>query len=123
VGITTLVTVMVLLLMATFATLSLASARSDLALSQIAAQSVEDYYQADSEAVRWYAQLDSFAAGLSTAAQDWRAELTAAGYQVTLTDAGELRVSEVFIMGGKRQLVVTVAINADRSTTIRQWQT
>ena len=122
VGVTTLVTVLVLLLMTTFAALSLALARSDLALSQMAAQSVQDYYRADAEAEQWYARLDGLVRELGAGSQDLSPALTAAGYQVTLADSGELLVSEVFALGEKRQLVVTVAIVGDQ-TTIRQWQT
>ena len=123
VGVTTLVTLMVLLLMATFAALSLALARSDLTLSEMAAQSVQDYYQADAAAEQWYAELDNRVRELNVDPAEFLLALADAGYQVSLTNSGELWVSETFALGSKRQLVVTVAVADDKTITIRQWQT
>ncbi|MDR2671856.1 MAG: hypothetical protein LBC35_00870 [Coriobacteriales bacterium] len=123
VGVTTLVTILVVLLMASFAVLSLVTARSDLALSDSAITSVTDYYKADAAATQWYAELDSFCSRLTGTVSDYQAMLEATGYATVLTADGEIRVTQDFAMGETRHLIVTVAIERDKTTTIRQWQT
>jgi hypothetical protein len=121
IGVTTLITILVVMLLATFSVLSLVSARSDLHLSQMAVQSTQDYYAAESEATQWYAQLDSFLA--TKPSGDLRAALKQAGYVLLDSPTDDLVVSKVFPAGEKRKLTVSIAIAADGSTTIRQWQT
>ena len=53
-GVTLILTVLLVLTLSLFAALTLSTARSDLALSQINAQTVEGYYRADSQAVEHY---------------------------------------------------------------------
>jgi hypothetical protein len=121
IGVTTLVTILVVLLLAAFAILSLASARSDHALSQTAVRTAEAYYAADSEASSWYAELDARAAALKGDPAEYAAQLSAAGYD-TNAAGGELRVTKAFTISDNRSLVVTIAVNDDKTTTIRQWQ-
>ena len=123
IGVTTLVTVMVVMLLATFSVLSLVSARSDMNLTQMAAQAAADYYAADSMAVTWYAELDAFMRNRLNDQVNWEDTLRSAGYNITQTADGELLVSTSFVMGQKRELVVSVAIAADGTSTIRQWRT
>jgi hypothetical protein len=68
IGVTTLVTILVVMLLATFSVLSLVSARSDLNLSEMTIRSASDYYDANNEATRWYAQLDAICVANSAAA-------------------------------------------------------
>jgi hypothetical protein len=120
VGATTLLTVLVVLLLATFSVLSLVSARSDLQLSQMAVSSVQASYTADSQATQWYAELDSFCA--ANASRDLRAALQQADYELLDSPTDGLVATKTFPAGEKRQLVASVAIAEDGSTTIRQWQ-
>jgi len=122
IGVTTLITVLVVMLLAAFSVLSLASARSDIRLSRMAAQSASDYYAADSEATTWYAALDTFLDRANEPASGWEIVLRYAGYNVQQSASGELQVREVFAMGSFRELVVTVAVAPDGTPTIRQWQ-
>ena len=119
VGVTTLITVLVVLLLATFSVLSLASARSDQHLSLMAAQATTEYYEADAAAVEWYAELSEFLA--STRSSDWAKTLDNAGYEVN-TVGEEVRVSAHFSIGSHKELAVTVAVARDGSAMIRRWQ-
>lgn len=144
VGVTTLVTVIVVLLLTAFAVLSLVSARSNLRLSEMAIEQTQNYYAADYEALSWYAELDAFAAALDGEPSEFADQLRSAGYEVEIvtqsstgdenasevtgsdqgsTDTrGELRVANRFTIQENQSLMVTVTVNDDRTTTIRQWQ-
>ena len=122
VGVSTLVTIMVILLLAAFSVLSLVSARSNLHLSEMTATRAEVYYAADSEATQWYADLDSFAASLTGNKSSFDEQLVAAGYDVEVTSSGEVRVMNSFSINNNRNLMITIAINEDKTTIIRQWQ-
>jgi len=119
VGVTTLITVLVVMLLATFAVLSLASSRADMSLTNQAVKSTTDFYTADGEAASWYADLDAFLKVTTTS--DWETTLDAAGYKASYSN-GELQVNESFAMGTLRELTVTIAIASDGTPTIRQWQ-
>jgi predicted metalloprotease len=120
VGVTTLITVLVVLLLATFSVLSLVSSRSDQSLSLMAVESVTQYYEADAAAVEWYAELSDFL-GAHTSS-NWGDSLRTRGYTVS-TEGDEVRVSAGFSMGSYRELAVSVAVLHDGSAEIRRWQT
>ncbi|MDR3053280.1 MAG: hypothetical protein LBU48_05420 [Coriobacteriales bacterium] len=120
VGVTTLVTIMVVILLTTFSVLSLVTAQSDLRLTKMATDSTTTYYAADAAAEQWYSELDAALAAVQ--GDDYQAALTQAGYTVTRTDEGVLMVQQQFAMGTNRQLEVTVAIDDAGTSTIRQWQ-
>lgn len=122
IGITTLVTIMVVLLLLVFSVLSLVSARSNMHLTQMATDRAQQYYAADGEATVWYAELDTFVARLEGEPDGYTEQLSLAGYAVEVTDTDELRVTNSFAIDKSRMLVVTVAVNEDKTTTIRQWQ-
>ncbi|MDR1087746.1 MAG: hypothetical protein LBL23_00410 [Coriobacteriales bacterium] len=122
IGVTTLVTILVVLLLAAFSVLSLTLARSNLELSERAATQAQDYYAADSEATVWYAQLDAFAATMEGAPWDFAEQLAQAGYETHATSTGELSITQGFAINDQRTLLVTIAIYNDKTTTIRQWQ-
>jgi len=119
VGVTTLITVLVVMLLATFAVLSLASARADESLTTLSTNSITDFYTADGEATTWYAELDAFIS--DTSSSDWETTLDDAGYTVGYFN-GEVQVYESFAMGAMRELRVTIAVATDGTTTVRQWQ-
>jgi hypothetical protein len=120
VGVTTLVTIMVVMLLTAFSVLTLVSARSDLRLSTMAAEAAQQYYAADGVAEEWYAGLCAYLEDTQSA--DWEHSLTEAGYEVSRTESGVLCVTEQFALGTNRQLNVTVAVNKDGKPTIIQWQ-
>jgi len=102
-GITTLVTIMVVVLLTTFSVLALVSARSDLKLSTMAQESARQYYAANAAAERWLAEQDS--APLPPGDQEPQP------------------ISQSFAIDDNRQLQVTILRNADGTITIQQWQT
>ena len=123
IGVTTLVTIMTVLLMVAFAVLSLVSAQSNLRLSNLAVEQAQLYYVADNEATQWYAELDAFVASLDGSPSSFEDQLKQAGYVITNQESDELRVSKEFSMSDTRSLAVTIQVNDDKTTTIRQWQT
>ena len=122
VGITTLVTIVVVVLMTSFAVLTLVSAQSNLRLSEMAIAQAQRYYSADSEATVWYAGLEVQAANLTGGPSEYAQQLQRAGYTLLANDEDLLLVSQSFAVSEFRSLVVTVEINDDTTTTIRQWQ-
>ncbi|MCL2529612.1 MAG: hypothetical protein FWE41_04695 [Coriobacteriia bacterium] len=122
VGVTTLVTIIVVVLLTAFSVLSLVSALSSERLSEMAVTQIENYYEADSEATVWYAELDAFAAGLTGSPDEYARQLTSGGYTLLQGSEDTLLVTQRFDLSEFRSLVVTVAINDDKTTTIKQWQ-
>jgi len=122
IGVTTLVTIIVVVLLTAFAVLSLVSALSNMRLSEMAVSQIERYYAADSEATIWYAELDAFAADLTGSPDEYAGQLTGAGYTLLQNDEGLLLVTEGFDLSEFRSLMVTITINDDKTTTIKQWQ-
>jgi len=122
IGVTTLVTIIVVVLLTAFAVLSLVSALSNMRLSEMAVSQIERYYAADSEATIWYAELDAVAAALTGSPDEYAEQLANAGYTLWQGDEDVLLVTESFDLSEFRSLMVTVAINDDKTTTIKQWQ-
>jgi hypothetical protein len=120
IGITTLVTVMVVILLTAFSVLSLVTARSDLRLTTRGVDATSAYYAADGEAEQWYSELNAFLAGKTST--NWEKTLTDAGYKVTRTTNGALTVNAQFPIGTNRQLLVAVAIDGAGKPTVVQWQ-
>jgi len=59
VGVSTIVTIFMVLLMTTFSMLTLASAKFDYNLSRLTNQATGDYYAADCQACQWLAEVQS----------------------------------------------------------------
>ncbi|MCL1847810.1 MAG: hypothetical protein FWF91_07600 [Coriobacteriia bacterium] len=132
VGISTLVTIIVAVLLTTFAVLTLVTARADLRLSTRATESTQNYYAADSEAERWLADLDALVEeervqerspeqGLTHASLGSR--LAAAQYTVQTTEDGGLLVRRSFSIDERRELVVEILIDTDYRLEVYRWQT
>jgi hypothetical protein len=119
VGIATLVTIMVAVLLTTFSVLTLVTASADLRLSNKTVESAENYYAADGAAEQWLADLDAF---LEQNPSSTEADFTAAGFQVTTTEEGSLKASQEFSIDENRSLVVEVALDVDGSWDILKWQ-
>jgi len=122
IGVTTLVTIVVVVLLTAFAVLQLVSARSNLRLSEMAVTQIQHYYSADSEATIWYAELDAFVADLTGSPDEYAQQLTTSGYALLQNEGDKLLVTQSFEVSGYRALMVTVAVNDDKTTTIKQWQ-
>ena len=125
VGVTTLITVLVVMLLATFSALSLAAARSDLNLSKMAAQATTDFYLADSEAAVWLVEFDEFLLqNEPTVDNDWATILADAGYDVVeVTSCGGVVVNETFAIDSNRELLIVVIIDGYYGTTsVIAWQ-
>ncbi|MDR0501169.1 MAG: hypothetical protein LBG97_08040 [Coriobacteriales bacterium] len=124
IGVSTLVTILVVMLLATFSVLSLASARSDMHLSQMAAESSHDYYEADTWATRWYAELDARCVSQEELSASSRVSiLKSVGYDASLDDIdGSVIVNQSFPAGNTRTLQVSIAIEDNGTTSILQWR-
>jgi hypothetical protein len=132
VGLSTLVTIMVAVLLTTFSVLALVSARADLRLSDKATDSVEHYYVADGEAEQWLAAVDALARqerselppGNNSAALSMLVEaLSSAGYEAVGADDGRVRVAETFVIDERRDLIVEIALDTTGEIDILRWQT
>lgn len=123
VGIISLMTLFTILLLTAFSVLSLVSAKSDLRLNQVAAESVQAYYASDSQAETWWMELCQLAqhtpqTGLPQA-------LSASGYTFEEED-GALLVHTQVPMGDTKELAVTARIQwVDGAAQVSrvQWQT
>jgi hypothetical protein len=118
VGIATLVTIMVAVLLTTFSVLTLVTAGADLRLSVKTVESAENYYAADGAAEQWLADLDSLLAENSKLSE---ADLSSAGYKVATKD-GLTVVSEEFSIDAIRSLSLEVAIDRNGTIDILKWQ-
>ncbi|MCL2339527.1 MAG: hypothetical protein FWC59_01320 [Actinomycetia bacterium] len=123
VGVTTLVTIFLFLLLTTFSVLSLVAANYDRDLSNRVLAASTDYYAADNQACQWLADLQDVLNNQSP--ENWPNSLAASapGVRVEATDpAGSLLVSRSFPINGTLQLSVRLQISADGQITILSWR-
>jgi hypothetical protein len=120
VGLSTVVTVMVVVLLTTFSVLALVSARAELRLANRAVESTGHYYAADGEATRWLADLGAF---IAEGHDDLEGDLTSAGYQFSSTDDGQLILTKLFAVDDRRDLTVEIALDRTGEMDILRWQT
>lgn len=95
VGIITIFMILIVLCLATFAALTLSSARADLRLSRINADSVSAYYAADAQAARLYADF-------KTGSED--------------------ELEKIISISDTQSLYLHLARGADGKVTVRAWQ-
>jgi hypothetical protein len=119
IGVTSLLTIMAILLLTSFAIMSLMSAKSDLQLSDKASQAVNSYYEADSLAEEWWMGLNELLRSQTDGAS--AQVLADAGYDVEDVD-GTFIVKRSFPMGEKKNLEVAIAVSYDGSAAILSWQ-
>ena len=119
IGITTLVTIIVAVLLTTFAVLTLVTARADLRLSNKAIESTQNYYAADSLAELWLAELDDF---FSKDHEDLAVAIALAKYKVDTASDGRMLVFEQFVIDDKRYLLVEVAVDSYGNLDILTWK-
>lgn len=132
VGMATLVTIMVAVLLTVFSVLTLVSARSDLRLSSKAIESTQAYYQADSQAEQWLAQIDGIVGQALDSGTDIAAALDSQGYQTVAGSDGQLLLAQDFPITDNRKLAVELAINdnggsrsngsTSHGITVQKWQ-
>jgi len=120
VGITTLVTIVVAVLLTTFSVLALVTARADLRLSNRAIESSQSYYAADGQAEQWMATLDSFT---NQNKANLLNSLTAGGYAATPKDGNWIVIDKRFSIDTTRDLLVEVAVNSNGELDVLKWQT
>ncbi|MDR2106383.1 MAG: hypothetical protein LBP24_03140 [Coriobacteriales bacterium] len=119
VGLSTLVTIMVAVLLTTFSVLTLVSARADLRLSNKVIASTQGYYAADGDAEQWLAGVDAL---VQEGHGDLAGALSAAGYEVATTGDGRTGLSAVFPMDSGRDLMVEIALDRTGEIDILRWQ-
>jgi hypothetical protein len=134
IGIPTLLTILVVVLLTTFAVLSLVSAKADYTLSVKAAQANQAYYAADGQATAWLSQVEAKAMAAVKAGRDVKGALEEAGYAVKGGGAAaagksgkssdlELSGSWPVAGGSAGNLEVQVSISStDGSATVKRWQ-
>ncbi len=119
VGLATLVTILVAVLLTCFSVLALVTARADLNLSGKAADAMVAYYTADLAAEQWLAEVDdvlqSGQAGVSS-------KLGAAGYRTGTSASGEVTLSQSFVVDDIRSLDVELTIHDNATIEITKWQ-
>ena len=118
-GVSSLLTVMAVLLLTSFALLSLLSANSDLLMSQKAAQAVKEYYAADCQAETWMMHLKQTITNTDEIPVD--VKLHQAGFQAEYANE-EYIVNKTFPMGEKKNLMVSASVSASGGIRILFWQ-
>lgn len=124
IGVSSLLVIFIVLCLTTFAALSLTSANADLKMARRAAQTVSDYYAADSAAVELLARLDEAVEAapgrpvLSGVAFEREGGALVASYGVPISDGQELRVTVRYpgARGARREILQW------QSVSTREWQ-
>ena len=120
VGIGTLVTIAVTVLLTTFSVLALVTAHADLRLSNKVIESTQEYYVADGQAERWLAQLDDFVAREHV---DLAGALSAEGYTTSPDEDGGVLITQTFSINTNKEIIVQVIIDKDGGLAVVKWQT
>ena len=119
IGVTTLLTVMAVMLLLSFAMLSLLSAHSDSILSEKAAQAIKDYYIADCQAEMWWMKLNQTVKNTDETLVSER--LSAGGFEAEFLE-GNYIVRNAFFMGDNKNLLVCAEISESGEIRILLWQ-
>jgi len=124
VGITTLVTILVVLLLTTFSIMTLASARYDYRLSTLTADATAGYYAADREACRWVAEVKTIIENRPQA--EWSEAVLSTEENVSVqriddAQAEALIVYCEFEIDTNLMLEVRVVITGNGELTIIDW--
>ena len=118
-GVTSLLTVMAVILLTSFALLSVLSANSDMLMSEKAAQAVKEYYAADCQAETWWMQLKQTIDNGDESPID--VKLNQAGFETELIN-GEYLVNKTFSVGDKKNLTVSASVSESGESRIVLWQ-
>jgi Tfp pilus assembly protein PilX len=123
-GITTLVTIFMVLLLTIFSVLTLATAEYDSRLSRQAIDASGEYYAADDAACQWLADVSTLLE--STPPERWAAAISSTNADSITSprteDSGQLLVSRSFPINQRLELKVGLSISADGNITIIEWR-
>jgi len=81
-GVSSIIAILVILVLVVFSTLSIATSRADLRLSQKTSDSVAAFYKADTAAEDKMAEVSAIIAAETADSKDWRARLADMGCEV-----------------------------------------
>ena len=116
-GVSSVIAILVILVLVVFASLSITTSKADLTLSQKSAWGIQAYYEADAAAVEMMAEI----AVAIAAADNWRAELTKNGYNVSSAEGGAL-ISYTVPVDRNRNLNVELRADSGGKLTRELWQ-
>ncbi|HBT95182.1 MAG TPA: hypothetical protein DEB24_03345 [Coriobacteriia bacterium] len=119
VGLATLVTILVAVLLTCFSVLALVTARADLSLSNKATDAMVDYYTADLAAELWLAEVQDV---LYSGQASVTSKLSAAGYRTGTSSSGQVTLSQSFVVDDVRSLDVELTIHDNATIEITKWQ-
>ena len=128
VGVTTLITIFMVLLLTTFSVLTLAAAKYDNVLSEQSMSASGDYYAADREACQWIADIQVLTQG--SPQSEWEG-LIAADLPGTVVEVSDLQTGssntlllcwQSFAIDERSELRVGVEISSDGELTIIEWR-
>jgi hypothetical protein len=116
-GVTSIIAILVILVLIVFAALSITTAEADRNLSEKTAESVTDYYKADSEAERIFAKIaDAVSEG-----NDWQTIALSAG--CTLVEVGsDMNVAYATEISDDKELHVELLITDEQKIIRTLWQ-
>ncbi|MCL2631974.1 MAG: hypothetical protein FWD45_02635 [Coriobacteriia bacterium] len=121
-GVTTLVTILMVLLLTTFSVLTLVSARYDHNLSRMTMDATGNYYAADREACEWLAELSDLVDSSDHADLIDLIAAASPDAVVAISESGDLLlVTRSFSIDNRNQLRVSIAIMADGRLTVVEW--
>jgi hypothetical protein len=133
VGASTIVTIMVVLMLAVFSILAFVQSHSELRLSEMSVESLELYYNADTQAQEWLARVTALSAsagadagaGAGADAGDIAKRLKDAGIESTeaAADGSGLAAQATFVIDEKRSLAAKALIDGTGSVRVVRWQT
>ena len=116
-GVSSIIAILVILVLVVFSTLSLATSRADLKLSEKSSAGIKAFYEADSEAENRMAEA---AAAIADGA-GWQTALAQKGYDVTPVDGGSL-IAYTVPVDKNRKLEVELFAGKNGDLTRLLWQ-
>ncbi|MDR2957365.1 MAG: hypothetical protein LBU61_04175 [Coriobacteriales bacterium] len=125
VGITSLVTIFLVLLLTTFSVLTLVSARYDSRLSAKTIEATSAYYAADQQACLWLAEVQAIVDKQSQ--EQWQSLITATMPEASVQADNDLESPEsleagcVFSIDSNRYLDVRLLVTQDGNIRIIDW--
>ena len=117
-GISSILAILVILVLVVFSTLSITTAKADLHLSTKAAESISNFYKADSNAEERYAEIATAVAS----GPNWATDLQTKEYEIAPTENGETMISYSVEIDRNRNLHVEILAAQDGKLSKRLWQ-
>ena len=116
-GVSSIIAILVILVLLVFSTLSITTSKADLTLSQKTARSIESYYEADAAAEDRMAEI----AAVIADGNDWRANLSQNGYNISSVAGGTL-ISYTVSVDENRNLDVELIADNFGGLTRELWR-